>query len=98
MKHNTNSTAPSTNEWRNVIPALTPWGKNRVKPEETIKHALIMPGIGYTVDRPLLYWASQALAAEGWYVDRDEITLTEAVEIPERNYCNEHQSNVRTEQ
>ena len=46
MKHNTKSTTPSVNEWRNVIPALTPWGKNRVKPEETVKHALIMPGIG----------------------------------------------------
>ena len=89
MKHNTNSTAPSTNEWRNVIPALTPWGKNRVKPEETIKHALIMPGIGYTVDRPLLYWASQALAAEGWYVDRLALTLTEDVEFPEMIACME---------
>ena len=89
MKHNTNSTAPSTNEWRNVIPALTPWGKNHVKPEETIKHALIMPGIGYTVDRPLLYWASQALAAEGWYVDRLALTLTEDVEFPEMIACME---------
>ncbi|MEJ5922295.1 hypothetical protein [Bifidobacterium thermophilum] len=89
MKHNTNSITPSTNEWRNVIPALTPWGKNRVKPDETIKHALIMPGIGYTVDRPLLYWASQALAAEGWYVDRLALTLTEDVEFPEMIACME---------
>ena len=77
------------NEWRNVIPALTPWGKNRVKPEEAVKHALIMPGIGYTVDRPLLYWASQALAAEGWYVDRLALTLTEDVEFPEMIACME---------
>ncbi len=89
MKHNTKSTTPSMNEWRNVIPALTPWGKNRVKPEETVKHALIMPGIGYTVDRPLLYWASQALAAEGWYVDRLALTLTEDVEFPEMISCME---------
>ena len=89
MKHNTKSTTPYMNEWRNVIPALTPWGKNRVKPEETVKHALIMPGIGYTVDRPLLYWASQALAAEGWYVDRLALTLTEDVEFPEMISCME---------
>ena len=89
MKHNTKSTTPSMNEWRSVIPALTPWGKNRVKPEETVKHALIMPGIGYTVDRPLLYWASQALAAEGWYVDRLALTLTEDVEFPEMIACME---------
>ena len=62
-----NGTQPTT---KNVTPAVTPWGKNRVKNTETGKHVLIMPGIGYTVDRPLLYWAAQALAANGWFVDR----------------------------
>ena len=47
-----NGTQPTT---KNVTPAVTPWGKNRVKNTETGKHVLIMPGIGYTVDRPLLY-------------------------------------------
>lgn len=42
-----NGTQPTT---KNVTPAVTPWGKNRVKNTETGKHVLIMPGIGYTVD------------------------------------------------
>lgn len=29
-----------------------------------------MPGTGYNCDRPLLYWAAQALAENGWRVDR----------------------------
>lgn len=76
-------------QWKNVVPALTPWGKNIVKPEATGKHVLIMPGIGYTVDRPLLYWAAQALAPQGWYVDRLDLKLTESVEFPEMIDCME---------
>ena len=71
-----NGTQPTT---KNVTPAVTPWGKNRVKNTETGNHVLIMPGIGYTVDRPLLYWAAQALAANGWFVDRLDLKLTESV-------------------
>lgn len=74
---------------KNVTPAVTPWGKNRVKNTETGKHVLIMPGIGYTVDRPLLYWAAQALAANGWFVDRLDLKLTESVEFPEMIACME---------
>ena len=74
---------------KNVTPAVTPWGKNRVKNTETGKHVLIMPGIGYTVDRPLLYWAAQALAANGWFVDRLDLKLTESVEFPEMIVCME---------
>lgn len=37
-----NGTQPTT---KNVTPAVTPWGKNRVKNTETGKHVLIMPGI-----------------------------------------------------
>ena len=81
-----NGTQPTT---KNVIPAVTPWGKNRVKNTETGKHVLIMPGIGYTVDRPLLYWAAQALAANGWFVDRLDLKLTESVEFPEMIACME---------
>ena len=66
-----------------------PWGKNRVKNTETGNHVLIMPGIGYTVDRPLLYWAAQALAANGWFVDRLDLKLTESVEFPEMIACME---------
>ena len=76
-------------QWKNVVPALTPWGKNIVKPDATGKHVLIMPGIGYTVDRPLLYWAAQALAPQGWYVDRLDLKLTESVEFPEMIDCME---------
>ena len=62
---------------KNVTPAVTPWGKNHVKNTETGKHVLIMPGIGYTVDRPLLYWSAQALAANGWFVDRLDLKIAE---------------------
>ena len=81
-----NGTQPTT---KNVTPAVTPWGKNRVKNTETGNHVLIMPGIGYTVDRPLLYWAAQALAANGWFVDRLDLKLTESVEFPEMIACME---------
>ena len=81
-----NGTQPTM---KNVTPAVTPWGKNRVKNTETGKHVLIMPGIGYTVDRPLLYWAAQALAANGWFVDRLDLKLTESVEFPEMIACME---------
>ena len=74
---------------KNVTPAVTPWGKNHVKNTETGKHVLIMPGIGYTVDRPLLYWAAQALATNGWFVDRLDLKLTESVEFPEMIACME---------
>ena len=56
-----NGTQPTT---KNVTPAVTPWGKNRVKNTETGNHVLIMPGIGYTVDRPLLYWAAQVTGSD----------------------------------
>ena len=82
-----NSAKPA--KTKNVTPAVTPWGKNRVKNTETGKHVLIMPGIGYTVDRPLLYWAAQALAANGWFVDRLDLKLTESVEFPEMIACME---------
>ena len=82
-----NSAKPA--KTKNVTPAVTPWGKNRVKNTETGKHVLIMPGIGYTVDRPLLYWAAQALATDGWFVDRLDLKLTEDVEFPEMIACME---------
>lgn len=77
-----NENSAKSTKTKNVTPAVTPWGKNRVKNTETGKHVLIMPGIGYTVDRPLLYWAAQALAANGWFVDRLDLKLTESVEFP----------------
>ena len=40
-------------------------------------------------DRPLLYWAAQALAADGWFVDRLDLKLTEDVEFPEMIACME---------
>lgn len=53
-----NENSAKSTKTKNVTPAVTPWGKNRVKNTETGKHVLIMPGIGYTVDRPLLYWSA----------------------------------------
>lgn len=84
-----NENSAKSTKTKNVTPAVTPWGKNRVKNTETGKHVLIMPGIGYTVDRPLLYWAAQALAADGWFVDRLDLKLTEDVEFPEMIACME---------
>ena len=84
-----NENSAKSTKTKNVTPAVTPWGKNRVKNTETGKHVLIMPGIGYTVDRPLLYWAAQALAANGWFVDRLDLKLTESVEFPEMIACME---------
>lgn len=84
-----NENSAKSTKTKNVTPAVTPWGKNRVKNTETGKHVLIMPGIGYTVDRPLLYWSAQALAANGWFVDRLDLKLTESVEFPEMIACME---------
>ena len=84
-----NDNSAKSTKTKNVTPAVTPWGKNRVKNTETGKHVLIMPGIGYTVDRPLLYWSAQALAANGWFVDRLDLKLTESVEFPEMIACME---------
>lgn len=84
-----NENSAKSTKTKNVTPAVTPWGKNRVKNTETGKHVLIMPGVGYTVDRPLLYWAAQALAANGWFVDRLDLKLTESVEFPEMIACME---------
>ena len=45
-----NENSAKSTKTKNVTPAVTPWGKNRVKNTETGKHVLIMPGIGYTVE------------------------------------------------
>ena len=50
--------------------SVTSWRKNTVKEGTERGRALLMPGTGYTCDRPLLYWAGQALAQDGWRIDR----------------------------
>lgn len=49
---------------------ITSWRKNRVPAGSEHGRVLLMPGTGYNCDRPLLYWAAQALAEDGWRVDR----------------------------
>lgn len=49
---------------------ITSWRKNRVPAGSEHGRVLVMPGTGYNCDRPLLYWAAQALAESGWRVDR----------------------------
>ena len=49
---------------------ITSWRKNRVPAGSEYGRVLVMPGTGYNCDRPLLYWAAQALAENGWRVDR----------------------------
>ncbi|PWG63175.1 hypothetical protein [Bifidobacterium callitrichidarum] len=50
--------------------SITSWRKNVVKPGQEHGRVLLMPGTGYNCDRPLLYWAAQALAEAGWRIDR----------------------------
>lgn len=50
--------------------SITSWRKNAVKAGEERGRVLLMPGTGYTCDRPLLYWAAQALVESGWRIDR----------------------------
>lgn len=50
--------------------SITSWRKNTVKPGQEHGRVLLMPGTGYNCDRPLLYWAAQALAENGWRIDR----------------------------
>lgn len=50
--------------------SITSWRKNAVKAGEERGRVLLMPGTGYTCDRPLLYWAAQALVEAGWRIDR----------------------------
>ena len=49
---------------------ITSWRKNCVPAGSEYGRVLVMPGTGYNCDRPLLYWAAQALAENGWRVDR----------------------------
>ena len=42
---------------------VSTWKRNSVQPSEARGRALMLPGTGYTCDRPLLYWAAQALVA-----------------------------------
>lgn len=35
----------------------------------SVGRVLVLPGRGYTVDHPLLFWACQVLADLGWHVD-----------------------------
>ena len=50
--------------------SVTSWRRNVVKAGQERGRVLLMPGTGYTCDRPLLYWSGQALAQDGWRIDR----------------------------
>jgi hypothetical protein len=39
--------------------------------------AVLLPGIGYSVQRPLLYWCAEILVQQGWRVEAIEWTITE---------------------
>lgn len=54
---------------KTVEVSVTSWRKNVVATGSEHGRVLLMPGTGYTCDRPLLYWAGQALAQEGWRID-----------------------------
>ncbi len=41
--------------------------------------AVLLPGVGYTVQGPLLYWSAQLLAERGWHVQGVEWTIDAAV-------------------
>jgi hypothetical protein len=41
------------------------------------KIAVLLPGVGYTVQRPVLYWCAELLVQRGWRVEAIQWTLTE---------------------
>jgi hypothetical protein len=41
------------------------------------KRAVLLPGVGYTAQRPLLYWCAQLLLEQGWRVEAVEWTRAE---------------------
>ncbi|WP_241676971.1 hypothetical protein [Bifidobacterium jacchi] len=49
------------------------WGRNRIDAEAADRRVLLMPGTGYTCDRPLLYYSANALIDDGWYADRLDV-------------------------
>ncbi len=47
--------------------------------------AVLLPGVRYTAQAPLLYWCGQMLSALGWHVEAVEWTIDEAaLEDPQR--------------
>lgn len=46
-----------------------PWPGNRPDSTASGKRVLVLPGSGYTVDFPVLYWCCRALAWAGWHVE-----------------------------
>ncbi|MCH4209045.1 hypothetical protein [Bifidobacterium sp.] len=56
--------------------AIKPWRRNPADGAALRGRALVMPGTGYTCDRPLLYWAAQMLVQAGWHVDRLDVHNT----------------------
>jgi hypothetical protein len=52
-------------------------------PQNAGRVAVILPGQGYSVQRPLLYWAARMLVEQGWHVEAVEWRVTEdALEAP----------------
>lgn len=56
--------------------AIKPWKHNPADSATLHGRALVMPGTGYTCDRPLLYWAAQMLVQLHWHVDRLDVHNT----------------------
>ncbi|MFT4163750.1 MAG: hypothetical protein QM650_00735 [Microlunatus sp.] len=46
---------------------VSPWVTGPA-PDKAVGRALVLPGAGYTVDHPALYWACQVLVQVGWRV------------------------------
>lgn len=64
-----------------VVGVIGSWGRGRGASRH-VGRVLVMPGIGYTVDRPLLYWSARALSWAGWRVDRLDLDLPETIDFP----------------
>ncbi|WP_143556783.1 hypothetical protein [Sanguibacter antarcticus] len=52
-----------------------PWGRD--PRSTTYGVAVLLPGSGYTVQAPLLYWCAEMLAELGWHVQAVEWTITD---------------------
>lgn len=53
---------------RDDTTSTAPWRGCDTASSTVPRRALVLPGAGYTVDHPLLFWTCQALSAAGWYV------------------------------
>lgn len=63
-----------------------PWPANLPESAGSGRRALVLPGSGYSADRPLLYWAAQVLALHGWHVQAVRWHIDDAARTQPREF------------